>query len=162
MREILRNEDVFLVLRLLLLPILLLPVCVTDVRQRTIENRRCIALGGSGLLLMAAEAIAARPDGVSSLLSAAGGLLAAGVLDGLCRLVSREGFGLGDVKLILALGVFQGLDLFLRSMALTGLLTLAAALYLILVRRAERTETLPLAPFLAAGSVLAVLWALLL
>ena len=162
MTEILQDGTLFLLLRLILLPVLLLPVCVTDVRRRTIGNRRCIALGGSGLVLMAAEAISSRPDGVSSLLSAAGGLLAAGVLGGLCRLVSREGFGLGDVKLILALGVFQGLDLFLRSMALTGLLTLAAALYLLLVRRAERTETLPLAPFLTAGAILATLWALLL
>lgn len=148
------------VIRALLLFGLLLPVCVTDVKRRTIGNLWCIALAACGLVFTAVEAVWKRPDW-EPVLASAGGLLAAGLLCLLCRLVSREGFGLGDVKLVLAMGLFLGLDPFLRAMALTGVLTLAGAIWLLLVRHAKRTDTLPLAPFLTAGALLASLQTLL-
>ena len=39
-------------------------------------------------------------------------------------------------------------------MALTGVLSLAAALFLLIVKKAKPSDTLPFAPFLAAGAVL--------
>ncbi len=150
------NSEVILgAVRILLLGALLTPVCVTDIKTRTIGNGWCIALAVCGLLLAGTEAVLCRPEWLPAVTSAGAGLLAAALLCGLCRLVSREGFGLGDVKLVLAMGLFLGLDPFLRAMALTGLLTLAGALFLVVVRHAKRTDTLPLAPFLTAGALAA-------
>ena len=134
---------------------------MTDVKRRTIGNRWCIALAAGGFVFTAVEAVWKRPDWLPVLASAGAGLLAAALLCLLCRLVSRDGFGLGDVKLVLAMGLFLGLDPFLRAMALTGVLTLAGALWLLLVRHAKRTDTLPLALFLTAGALLASLQMLL-
>jgi prepilin signal peptidase PulO-like enzyme (type II secretory pathway) len=87
------------------------------------------------------------------LFSAAGALAATG-LGLLCRGVTKDGFGWGDVKLMAALGAALGLFPFLRGMALTGVLSLAAALFLLIVKKAKPSDTLPFAPFLAAGAVL--------
>lgn len=157
MSDLPAHDLIFCILRPMLLTGLLFPVCVTDIRRRTIGNGWCIAIGSCGLLLFAVEAFLARPDWIPVLTSAGAGVLAATLLCLLCRLVSKEGFGMGDVKLVLAMGLFLGIDRFLRAMALTGALTLIGALWLLLVRHANKTETLPLAPFLTAGALLASL-----
>lgn len=140
----------------LLLVFLLIPVCREDCRTRTIPNRWPLLLGGIGLL-QAGIASGLLSPGVFSFhifLFSAAGALAAGGLGLLCRGLSREGFGWGDVKLMAGLGAYLGLDPFLRAMALTGVFSLVAALYLLLVRHAQKTDTLPFAPFLSAGAVL--------
>lgn len=161
------NEVLWKTGSLLLLVFLLFPICREDCKTRTIPNRWSLALLVSGLLLATAQTLISLfsaydgtglllsdPSVYSPLLFSAAGALAALCLGLLCRGISRDGFGWGDVKLLPGIGAFLGLFPFLRGMALTGLLSLAAALYLLLVRHAGKTDTLPFAPFLAAGAVL--------
>ncbi|MBP5459046.1 MAG: prepilin peptidase, partial [Clostridia bacterium] len=51
------------------------------------------------------------------------------------------------------LGAFLGLDLFLRAMAVTGLVSFMTVVVLLLTRKLTRTDSLPFAPFLALGAV---------
>lgn len=152
---------------LLLLVFCLAPVCREDLRTRCVPQKWCIALGASGLVLALVRTLLKvlsiyRRTGMSVpgdpvytpiLFSAAGALAATG-LGLLCRGVTKDGFGWGDVKLMAALGAALGLFPFLRGMALTGVLSLAAALFLLIVKKAKPSDTLPFAPFLAAGAVL--------
>lgn len=135
-------------IRPLLLALLLIPVCVTDLRRREIPNLWCLLIGLSGLLLTGLERDATQWVALGL------GFFAAWVLAFACRLVTRTGFGLGDVKLLLALGVYMKLGIFLRGMVFTGFLTLAAAMFLLLVRHAKEEDTLPMAPFVSVGAVL--------
>ncbi|MBQ8925789.1 MAG: prepilin peptidase [Clostridia bacterium] len=151
---------------LLLLVFCLIPICREDLRSRTIPQKWCIALGAGGLVLALARTLAdviSVYRGTGSpiagaavytpiLLSAAGALAASG-LGLLCRGAVRDGFGWGDVKLMAALGAAMGLFPFLRGMALTGLVSLAAALFLLVTKKAKTSDTLPFAPFLAAGAL---------
>ena len=152
---------------LLLLVFCLVPICREDIRTRTIPQKWCIALGVGGLCLAAAKTlvtvITVYRDTGSPIAGAAvytpiffslAGALAATGLGLLCRGVTRDGFGWGDVKLMAALGASMGLFPFLRGMAMTGLCSLIAALFLLLVKKAKTSDTLPFAPFLAAGAVL--------
>lgn len=157
---------VWVFIRLAILVLILIPVCVTDIRERRIANAWCVALLVAGAALAVLPAL---PGPLRSgtdlrlLLTSCGtGFLCSSGTGLCCRAVAKEGFGLGDVKLLAGLGAFLGLWLFLRAMALTGVLTLAAAVWMLLIRRAKRTDTLPFAPFLAAGAVLSQameLWA---
>ena len=159
---------------LLLLVFCLVPICREDLRSRTIPQKWCIALGAGGFCLAAAKTlvtiITVYRDAGSPIADAAvytpiffslAGALAATGLGLLCRGVTRDGFGWGDVKLMAALGASMGLFPFLRGMALTGLCSLAAALILLLVKRAKPSDTLPFAPFLAAGAVLSEVFELM-
>ena len=95
---------------LLLLVFCLAPVCREDLRTRCVPQKWCIALGASGLVLALARTLLRvlliyRRTGVSVpgdpvytpiLFSAAGALAATG-LGLLCRGVTKDGFGWGDV-----------------------------------------------------------------
>lgn len=84
------------------------------------------------------------------------GLLLNGLLMGLVYLLSRKALGLGDVRLLIALGMFLGP---LRSYYLLfhaswlGALTVLAGFAL---RKVNRNQELPFIPFIAAGYLLAI------
>ena len=152
---------------LLLLVFCLVPICREDLRSKTIPQKWCIALGLSGLVLALARTLAnafsiyratgspiAGTPVYTPILFSAAGVLAATGLGLLCRGAVKGGFGWGDVKLMAALGTVLGLFPFLRGMALTGIFSLLAALFLLVVKKARPSDTLPFAPFLAAGAVL--------
>jgi leader peptidase (prepilin peptidase)/N-methyltransferase len=125
-------------------------VTVTDLRERRIPNRVLIAALAAGLPPL----ILADPGTLPGRLGAA--LAAGGVF--LCIALVRPGaFGLGDVKLIGAMGLFLGEGVL--GAVLVGLL--AGALFgLALFAREGRLaakRTIPLAPFLAFGGLLALL-----
>lgn len=151
---------------LLLLVFCLIPICREDLRSRTIPQKWCIALGAGGLVLALARTLAdvisvyrgtgspiAGAAVYTPILFSAAGALAASGLGLLCRGAVRDGFGWGDVKLMAALGAAMGLFPFLRGMALTGLVSLAVALFLLVTKNAKTSDTLPFAPFLAAGAL---------
>lgn len=137
---------------ILLLVFLLVPICREDRKTRTIPNLYSILLAVGGALLAGAHSLAVSSS--TPFLSSAEGALAALGLGLLCRGIGREGFGWGDVKLLPGLGMALGLFPFLRAMAVTGVLSLIAAGYLLLFQHAKPSDKLPFAPFLAAGAVL--------
>jgi leader peptidase (prepilin peptidase)/N-methyltransferase len=125
---------------------MLVAVSVTDVRERVIPNR---------LLLGAVTAWAA--GAVTFGQTGAVEHIAAAVLISLPLLVAAllkpEGMGMGDVKLVAVIGLFLGWQAWpalLVGLALAGMTGVMVSLG----RRQAPSETsLPLAPFLAAGTV---------
>ena len=75
----------------------------------------------------------------------------------LLSFITRESIGRGDGLMLMVSGVFLGaeknLELFFAALLLCGM----AALFLIVMKRKERTCRIPLAPYLLAG-YLFVLW----
>lgn len=140
----------------LLLVFLLIPICKEDLQNRTISNRKNLLLGGAGLLTAGISSGFTPSEAIlhTSFVTSAEGALAACGLGLLCRGVGGEGFGWGDVKLLGALGAYLTLTPFLRGMAVTGVFSLLATLWLLLFRKAKPSDALPFAPFLAAGTVL--------
>jgi prepilin signal peptidase PulO-like enzyme (type II secretory pathway) len=64
---------------------------------------------------------------------------------------THRGFGLGDVKLLTIMTLFLSFS-FLLSVLLVGLLAaLVVALYLLLVKKGSRKDTIPFGPFLYIG-----------
>lgn len=136
----------------------LLAVALIDLEHYIVPNRILVPVVPTTVALLA---LAAALDGAWSDLGRglAGGAVAfAGLLA--VHLISPRGMGMGDVKLSLLLGLFLGwlgwghvaLGLFLGFLfgAVIGVVLLATG-----VR--SRREAVPFAPFLAAGSVVAVL-----
>lgn len=161
------NATIWTTVSGLFLTACLVPICREDLRSRTIPWKWCLALGAGGLILALAKTLTtillvSRTGGSpiadrsldTPLIFSAGGVLAAVGLGLLCRGVARDGFGRGDVKLMTALGATLGLFPFLRGMALTGIVSLGAALVLLLTKKAKPSDTLPFAPFLAVGALL--------
>lgn len=143
----------------LLLAAVLLAVAVIDLEHYIVPNRiLVVAVPGAATLLL----VAAVADGEGSALGRAllGAVVAfVGLL--VVHVISPRGMGMGDVKLAFLLGLclgwlswgHVGLGLFLGFLdgAVVGVVLLVTGLR-------SRRQPVPFAPFLAAGTVTAVLW----
>ena len=129
---------------------MLAAITLTDLERRVIPNRILLA----GAIACLAIAAPTDPGGLPERLAAAaigGGLMFAVVL------AYPAGMGLGDVKLVAAMGLFLG-----RALAPAVLIALLAgtAVGLVLIARhgrAARKTAIPFGPFLAFGGVVALL-----
>lgn len=130
----------------LVLVAVLLPAVAIDIAWRIVPDT-LVVTGVVGALVVLALG---RPEAlVDHLLAAAiAGGLALGV-----ALVSRGGFGLGDVKLVAMFGIVIGPSLPLAIVIGFGVAVLVA-LPVLLLR--GRRATVPLVPFLAVGALVAV------
>jgi len=136
-----------------LLLLVLVIASITDLRARIVPNPLTLAAAVGGLVL------AATGGPVALALALLTGLaLAAPLL--LVSLARPEGMGMGDVKLVAVIGIFlgwQALPALLAGLALAGLTGLVISL---ISRQRPSRVALPLAPFLAAGTVPVVALAL--
>jgi leader peptidase (prepilin peptidase) / N-methyltransferase len=132
--------------------VVLLILATIDVERRIIPNR--IVLPATGVLL--ALQVVFFPDQALEWVLAGVG---AALFFFLPILVYPEGMGMGDVKLALFLGV--GLGTAVVSALVVGLLLTFLVAMVILVRggKEARKRTIPFAPFLAFGGVVALFFA---
>lgn len=72
--------------------------------------------------------------------------------------LSRGGIGGGDIKLAGVMGIYLGWQLTLLALFISFLAGGLFGLYLILVAGRSRKEMMPFGPFLALGSLFALLW----
>jgi len=136
-----------------LLLLVLVIASITDLRARIVPNPLTLAAAVSGL------ALAATGGPVALALALLTGLALASPLL-LVSLARPEGMGMGDVKLVAVLGIFLGWQAWpalLTGLMLAGLTGLVISL---VTRRRPSGVALPLAPFLAAGTVPVVALAL--
>jgi leader peptidase (prepilin peptidase)/N-methyltransferase len=143
----------------LVLAAALLALSVIDLEHYLLPNRIVFPLAGAGVVSLAIVALVegSGSDFVRALL---GGAAAFGALLAL-HLISPRGMGLGDVKLafvlVLYLGwlgwgeVFLGLFLGFLLGAVVGVILIAAKLR-------SRRDHVPFGPFLAAGTLIAIIW----
>lgn len=129
---------------------MLAAVTLTDLERRVIPNKVLIA----GSILCLAIAVPTDPGGLAERVAAAaiaGGLMFAVVL------AYPAGMGLGDVKLVAAMGLFLG-----RAVAPAVLIALLAGSLVglaLIARHGSRARkmAIPFGPFLAFGGVVALL-----
>lgn len=134
-----------------ILVLVVVPCAVIDLERRIIPNR----ITGPAALLGLALGLALDPAGEPKRLlwtAIAGGFLL------IAALVNPAGMGMGDVKLLGAMGLFLGPAVVI---ALFFALLASVVTGLVLARRhgikAARKTALPLGPYLAAGGIVAAL-----
>jgi leader peptidase (prepilin peptidase)/N-methyltransferase len=78
------------------------------------------------------------------------------VAEGYFRIRGREGMGLGDVKMMAAVGAFLGLKRTLLTVLMGSLLGSVIGILLISISKKGRDYELPFGTFLGAGALLVV------
>jgi len=107
-----------------------------------------------GIGLLGAFLIPGAPSGLESLLSALG----AGGLFWIIARVYPQGMGLGDVKLVAALGAFLGFPSIFLAVFMGSLLGSFIGIFLIVAGRKRFRQQIPFGPYLALGAIFALLW----
>ncbi|MDR8018850.1 A24 family peptidase [Nesterenkonia aerolata] len=135
-------------------------LAVVDLREHRLPNRIVYPWTLASVLLLLV--VAASGDEIGSWVRA----LLAGVVWSSCflvvKLIHPPSIGMGDVKLVLGLGLwtgFLGWGAVLAAVMLSFLLGGVVSVMLVLTRRAGRRTRIPFGPFLLVGSGLVlVLW----
>ncbi len=77
--------------------------------------------------------------------------------EGAGYILKKEALGDGDIKLLVMLGTFMGLERTILSLAVGSVLGAAAGLLAVYLKRLKMGDRIPFAPFLAAGAVVSIL-----
>ncbi len=107
-----------------------------------------------GLGLLGAFLIPGNPTGWESVLSALG----AGGLFLVIALVYPQGMGLGDVKLVAAMGAFLGFPSIFLAVFAGSFLGAFIGISLLLTDKKRFRQQIPFGPYLALGAILTLLW----
>ena len=132
---------------------------LTDLDHQRIPNRILYPATIAAVLLLTGGAAA---DGTLAdvLRALAGGVIYFGLLL-IIALIARGGFGMGDVKLALLLGIFlafQSWDVLWSGIFLAFLIGGLVSLLLLVTRRKGRKDAIPFGPPLVVGAWAAVAW----
>lgn len=122
-----------------------------DLKYQVIPNKLLLVLLAISIVLLVAEAISS-PAAFG--LTAFGALLGAVVCGGMflvTNLLSRNSLGMGDVKLVLVLGITLGLDDTLGGLLWSLLFALIAGVVLMATKKAKLKTKMPMAPFFFLG-----------
>jgi leader peptidase (prepilin peptidase)/N-methyltransferase len=135
---------------------ILVSTVITDLRERIIPNS--IVFTGVVLIGIFRTFIHPLPlyNYAIAFIIGGGVILAISILGSL--LLRKESMGGGDIKLFALIGLVVGIKLIFLSIFLASLLGTLYGVYLMLIRRYNRDQYIPFAPFIAAGSIMAYMW----
>ena len=134
-----------------LLMILLIPPLIEDVKERQIRN-----LYPFLIVVVKAVALVISKDKGVAIKSVAAGLIAFAIF-GFCFLVSKEGIGAGDIKLLTSIAFYLETKLFLRGLLYVCLCSILFSLVLLATKKANLKSEFPFVPFIFAGMFVATL-----
>lgn len=141
---------------ILLLDIVLLVIgyitALFDIREKRIPNKAVLALLVSWVIVMVPQFILHRETAVQLLIYGGVGFLLNGALLLLVYYISRKALGGGDVKLMTVAGLFLGPPI-LNAMLYGSVLAAIVSVILILTKKMNKKDSIPLIPFLYVGIV---------
>lgn len=130
---------------------LLIPASIIDFKWQIIPNR-LILLG------ILAGVLVVTPAGLISLVSAAKGFFAGGLLMLIVFFLSLGRLGGGDIKLTAMVGLFVGWRQVLLVVFFSYMVGGLTGLFLLLTKRKKFSDPLPMGPFISLATVITVFW----
>ncbi len=139
---------------------LLISAFVIDLKEKIIPNRLVLTIFEIGLLFIFFEGIVS-PTGISFALNRLEGMaLGAGVFLIItiigALIAGKEAMGMGDVKLMGAIGLFFGTSSILIISVLSFLIGSIISIILIITKRRKSDEYIPFGPFIVIAAIIAI------
>lgn len=149
--------DIISMLKLLAGLCVLIAAAMTDLELMRIPNKLVLTLPAARFIFLAAEVLTGADHTVSRLISSAAGagFCFAALL--LISRLSRDGLGMGDVKLMTGLGFLLGFYAALYTLVFSCFVSAAAALVLLAARKKTVKDAIPMGPFLYIGYIAVLL-----
>ncbi len=148
------SYGVLKIIRYLILLAALFVIAWTDWHEKRIPNRILLLLLEIRGILLLLEWAAYPKYGFSLLLSALLGLLLGGGMFLLASGISRGGIGMGDVKLLAAVGSYMGSGSILAVIFLAVTASAVYSIVMLILKKIKLKEEIPFAPFILIGTIL--------
>lgn len=126
-------------------------VAVIDWKFHLIPNRYLLAFLILTLVLLGGEALTDFPGFRVNIILCLIGSVVCGVMFLITNLLSHNGLGMGDVKLVFILGLLLGLDDTLGGLLWTFVFSAAAGIVLIIRKKAKMKTKIAMGPFFFLG-----------
>lgn len=126
---------------------------LADFYIHIIPNRFLLYTCAARVLIFAGELLGGRPDWKQSLLNSVIGFSLAFVILLLFSCLTRQGMGMGDVKLIAVLGFLGGIGSVVNTLVCALLLCVAVSAVLLARKRKGLKDKIPFGPFIYFGYV---------
>ena len=152
--DFIQNLDL---IKYMILTPMLFSVAVIDFKNSIIPNRLLLTMAETGLLLTFVYGISDINLAMDMLIGMVVGTVILGILTLLGRLVSgKEAMGMGDVKLVAALGLFFGASNILAISIISFLLGAIISIILVLSKKRKIDDYIPFGPFIVIASYIAI------
>ena len=152
--EFIQNLDL---IKYMILTPMLFSVAVIDFKENIIPNRLLLTMAEIGLLLTFIYGISDINLAMDMLLGMLVGTVIFGILTLLGRLVSgKDAMGMGDVKLMAALGLFFGSSNILAISIISFLLGAIISIILIVSKKRKIDDYIPFGPFIVIAAYISI------
>ncbi len=74
----------------------------------------------------------------------------------LCMIIVKNGLGMGDVKLLILIGLLEGMDGAISSLFISMLIIFTVSIVLIIAKKKSKTDMLPFAPYILIGTIISI------
>lgn len=144
-------------IKLLTLLAILFPAAYTDWREHIISNKLIIIAVCVRVVLFVIELLINSESALSNIYSAliAGGVIF--VIGFLFSLITKGGVGMGDVKLLAIMALYQGASGIICSLLVSLIIAFFYCIFALITKRVTRKDIIPFAPFLMGGTYLSML-----
>lgn len=151
------NADVVVVCKELIVLLLLEVVAFCDLKTHRIPNMIVLTFLVISCVNLCIKGIMCADGFSKELLSCVVGFLGLFVMFYVMARLTKDGVGMGDVKLLAALGAVLGLKESLSIILLSLILCTLVAIFLLVFKKKSKNYLLPFGPFVFGGYVLALL-----
>lgn len=154
---VLKETDWSMVCRYLTISLALLSAMIIDHYTHLIPNRIVLASLGVGVILLVIEFFLYREEFLGTLIASVVGILVCVVLFYVMSRLTKNGMGMGDVKLIAAMGWLLGLSTTMIAVLFSLILCTLVALVLLFGKKKNKNDKLPFGPFMFFGYIFMLL-----
>lgn len=135
---------------------ILVSVALIDYQKHIIPNLILIVGLGLRVVLFVFEFIFMRHEFVDILKMSFIGALVLGLFFTVCSLVLKNSIGMGDVKLFILMGLFQGISAAFASVFMSLIVCFVFSIFLLATRKKSRKDSLAFAPCILVGTYLSM------
>ena len=143
-------------LKLLVLVLLILPMAVIDYRFQKIPNEFILAAFAVRCLFYIVEFIISPASALTVLKDNILGAVVIGIFFMLLLLIFKNSIGMGDIKLFMIMGLYQGLWGVINSIFFSLMVSFVIAVVLLITHKKKRNDVISFGPSIFIGTILAI------
>ncbi len=143
--------DNIYIIKILIILLVLSSVAVLDFQTRKIPNVLSLVLIVSRIVFLPFEYIFEKENFTMLVISSVIGLLVTFIVLLFLTKLTKNGFGMGDVKIFSSIGFIGGISSVIATMLFSTILGALIGIFLILVKKKSKKDTVPFGPLIFLG-----------
>lgn len=157
MLDLFYQVDVIYILKRIFLLAIMWPIAICDYKEMRIPNRFILCGVITRVMLLVAEFIVSVDMALAMLIYEGIAVVGVFVLCMLCAVISKGSLGMGDVKLLMLMALFLGIEGICYSLFVSLVFSFVIASGLLIFKKKSRSDVIPFAPFILAGTCVSII-----